>query len=97
MQSDKFEWDDEKAASNEAKHKISFTEATFVFDDLRKFIRDMTKPEYGEERFLVVGSLEDGRTVAVVYTMRGARYRIISVRRARDVEQRTYRTGASSF
>jgi uncharacterized DUF497 family protein len=28
-----FEWDPEKAASNEAKHNISFEEATTVFGD----------------------------------------------------------------
>ncbi len=28
-----FEWDEEKAKSNLAKHNISFDEATSVFDD----------------------------------------------------------------
>lgn len=29
----KFEWDNRKAAKNERKHKISFTEAISVFQD----------------------------------------------------------------
>ncbi len=28
-----FDWDDEKARSNLAKHNVSFDEATSVFDD----------------------------------------------------------------
>jgi len=29
-----FDWDEEKAKSNQAKHNVSFDEATSVFDDL---------------------------------------------------------------
>ncbi len=33
MQNDRFEWDEDKARANLAKHGVSFEEAALVFDD----------------------------------------------------------------
>jgi uncharacterized DUF497 family protein len=82
-----FEWDDAKAASNEAKHGVSFADAVEVFDDPgRVELLDERKP-YGERRLLAVG-LVDGVPVTVVYTARGSARRIISARRASRAERR---------
>lgn len=84
-----FEWDADKAASNLAKHKIAFEDAATVFDDPHHYIVDVTKPEFGESRFIAFGTLFDGRMVAVVYTDRQRR-RIISARKVRKNEQQEY-------
>jgi uncharacterized DUF497 family protein len=85
-----FDWDPAKAANNLEKHNIDFEDAIAVFDDPQAFTVDVTKPEHGEDRFLRVGMMDDGRLTAIVYTYRGGKCRIISVRRARKNEQRKY-------
>jgi uncharacterized protein len=51
----KYEWDEEKAASNLKKHGVYFNEAATVFDDL--FFVDFYDPKYSfeEHRFLIIG------------------------------------------
>ncbi len=83
----KFEWDNNKEANNIKKHGISFIVAAQLF----------FKPHYekrsdqnNEERYLAVGELE-GRVLAVVYTRREEKYRIISARRANKHEEAAYK------
>ncbi len=45
--------------------------------------------DYGEERWITVGHLEN-RMVIVVWTQRGSAYRIISMRKANAHEQETF-------
>jgi uncharacterized protein len=45
--------------------------------------------DYGEERWIIVGRSEDG-LMAVVFTMRGESYRIISARKATKHEKQDY-------
>ena len=89
MQSDEFEWDDAKAEANRKKHKINFRAATRVFDDLLVLIRQDLSEDYGEDRFLAVGLVED-LLITVAYTERGDRIRIISARKANPDERRAY-------
>jgi uncharacterized DUF497 family protein len=84
-----FEWDLAKEAANVAKHGITFTDAASVFDDPHHLTEDSTKPEYGEERSLALGMVAE-RLVAVIYTDREQRRRIISARRARKNERERY-------
>lgn len=82
-----FEWDERKCLSNLAKHGIDFQDAARVFDGPAL---EIASNRDGEERRLAVGMVEE-REVAVVYTVREGRYRIISARRARRYERRAYR------
>jgi len=52
-----FEWDEEKAAANLAKHKVSFDEAKTVFDD--PLYVDFYDPDHShkERRYLIVGEI----------------------------------------
>jgi uncharacterized protein len=86
---DGFEWDEEKAAANLAKHGFRFIDVVAVFDVQRSVT--MRSDRDGEERYVSVIDL-NGRLVTVVWTKRDNRRRIISARRARDNEQRTYRS-----
>jgi uncharacterized protein len=49
----------------------------------------MGRKDYGEPRFITIGSL-DGRMVVSVWTPRGAVRRIISLRKANDREKALY-------
>jgi uncharacterized DUF497 family protein len=84
-----FEWDDTKAATNLAKHKVSFAYAIRVFEDDARVELDVSREVDDEERFKVVGSI-DGRRYAVIVTMRGRVCRVISARRTNRQEDRIY-------
>ena len=85
-----FEWDGEKARSNERKHGVSFDEAATAFGDpLSVTIPDPDHSE-DEDRFILMGSTYLGRVLVVVHTDRGDNIRIISARRATRMERRQY-------
>ena len=89
MEDDEFEWDDAKAASNLAKHDVSFEDARFVFDD-DDWCELGTDTHSGETRFTNVGVVNGVVLhVTTVETERG-RTRIISARKAARHEQRIY-------
>ncbi len=85
----KFEWDKTKAKDNYAKHGVSFDLAKKVFKDpfAVEFLDD--REDYGEERFVILGTA-DGHILYVAYTERNETIRIISARRATKHEQETY-------
>jgi uncharacterized protein len=87
MRDDWFEWDDDKAARNWKKHRISFELARDVFDDANALEEPDDDPD--EERWQRTGLTSAG-VVLVVYTERSTRYRIISARRATSHEQDSY-------
>jgi hypothetical protein len=91
-----FEWDAEKAASNLAKHGVTFPEAMTVFGDpLESVIADPDRSE-DECRFLSMGLSAAGRLLVVVaYTERQDRIRIISARKATPRERRQYESTVS--
>ena len=85
-----FEWDPTKAASNLQKHQVAFEEATTVFrDPLSSAIVDPAHSR-GEVRFVIFGMSDRGRVLAVMYTERGERVRIISAREATRPERGAY-------
>jgi uncharacterized protein len=84
-----FEWSEEKAASNLAKHGVSFELAARVFFDLDRIERHDGCNDYGEDRFLAVG-LVGGVELTVAYTMRDDTIRIISAGRSERHEQNAY-------
>jgi uncharacterized protein len=90
-----FEWDPEKAASNQAKHGVSFEEAMGVFaDPLASSIVDPASPA-GEERWVTIGLNPRQRLLVVVHTHAEVTddivaIRIISARQATKNERRQY-------
>lgn len=91
-----FDWDPPKSESNLRKHGISFRIATQVFDDPNRRYSNSTREGDGESRALVIGQISDGRLFTVVLTMRNDVTRIISTRRSRHAERRTYGQGQAS-
>lgn len=88
-----FEWDPAKAASNLAKHGVSFPEAATVFIDPLS-VR-ITDPRYshGEARFAIFGMSIRGRLLAVLHVERDDSIRIISAREATRYERETHESG----
>ena len=85
-----FEWDAQKARTNERKHGVSFNEAATAFGDpLSVTIPD---PDHSddEDRCVLVGSTYLGSILVVVHTDRGDNVRIIGARRATKTERRAY-------
>jgi uncharacterized protein len=82
------EWDPDKAAKNLQKHGVRFAEAATIFED--DALLTMTEEHPYEERFIALGTGSLGRTLVVVYTVRGERLRIISARKATRAERAEY-------
>jgi uncharacterized DUF497 family protein len=90
-----FEWDPAKELSNIHKHGISFLDAIDIFDDPFHLIEESTRPEYGERRVKAIGQV-DSVILAVIFTDRDERRRIISARRAKRRERRQYDYGPAT-
>lgn len=83
------EFDPAKAASNLAKHKISFAHAEQVLrDPMAVTIEDPDSK--GELRLVTLGMDALGRVLVVVHTPRGERARLISARKASRGESEQY-------
>ena len=86
----KFEWDEEKAASNLEKHGVSFQEASTIFmDSLSSTISDPLH-SFNEQRFVTIGESAEREVLVVVHTQREATIRIISAREATRRERQNY-------
>ena len=84
-----FEWDDEKADRNLRDHGLSFENAVPVFLDPYRLEVEDDREDYGETRYYTIGMV-NGVVLAVVFTWREDRVRIISARKATRAEQRKY-------
>ena len=93
MESEDFEWDDAKTEANFKKHKVRFEHAVEACEDPDALIELDDSEDYGEDRFILIGGAANG-VLAVVYTERSDRIRIISAREANDYERRNYRRAA---
>jgi uncharacterized DUF497 family protein len=89
-----FEWDDAKAASNLAKHGVSFEEALTVFADPLAVIFDDEEHSYGELREIIIGHSDQSRLVLACFTERSGRVRIISARPVTRREREDYEESA---
>ena len=89
MDDGRFHWHDAKAASNFARHGVTFEAAREVFKD--PFALDWLdeSEDYGEDRFAVIG-MSQRRLLFVAYTMRGDSTRIVSARLAEPFERKRY-------
>ena len=85
-----FEWDNDKAASNLTKHRVSFTSACEVFHDPFAIDVEERSMDYGEVRRRIIG-LGHGRVLTIIYTERCENtIRLISARKATPTERREY-------
>ena len=84
-----FEWDEDKEATNERKHGVTFVEATRAFLD--PFAFEFPDRSHAE-RWILLGMTMPDRLLYVVYAERVStgRIRIISARKASRHETKSY-------
>lgn len=87
------EFDQEKRHQTLEVRGLDFARANEIFTDAVADIEDM-RHAYGEQRYKTYGFL-DGRLTVVVWTARGMKRRIISMRKAneREIKKYTQRVG----
>jgi len=88
-----FEWDDNKARANLAKHGVSFEEASTVFADPLSITIPDPAHSQAEDRFIILGQSHRRLLLVVVHTERGDKLRLISARRASRNERKQYEEG----
>ena len=82
------EWDDEKNQKNFKKHGIYFEDAARIFLDDDKIDEfDEIHSDF-EDRYKVIGRVRN--ILAVIYTERGEKLRLISARQATKKEEAQY-------
>ena len=85
----KFEWDDLKSERCFRDRGFDFSYAARAFFDPDRIVQEDTRYCYGEERYQLMGTIEQ-RLFVVVYTPRRQTIRIISARKANQREVRYY-------
>jgi uncharacterized protein len=83
-----FEWDENKRQRTLDERGLDFRDVRHLFDGRPLF--SYLSPRANERRVVSIGLLE-GRCIAAVWMERDTAQRIISMRRARDGEERKYR------
>ncbi len=81
-----FEWDTKKDEINRQKHGVAFGDAIQILESPHLRI---CSDHSSETRWLAIGEVS-GRVIAVIYTQRHGRLRIISARSARKRERENY-------
>jgi hypothetical protein len=86
----RFEWDEQKAASNVKKHGVSFDEAVTVF--YGPLAATFGDPDHAQEesRLITVGYSAHGRLLVVSHIERGAFTRVVSARPATPRERKRH-------
>ena len=90
MAPDRF--DPTKDAINREKHKLPLAFGDRIFEDVNHLIIPSIREIDGEERFKVVGLVEQ-KLFTGVFVWRGDLPRFISVRRSNTGEERSYHDG----
>lgn len=82
------EFDPDKRHKTLKERGLDFARAAEIFAD-HHFTAPDLRADYGEDRYITAGKLDD-RMVVMVWTPRGEARRIISMRKANDREQARY-------
>ncbi len=85
-----FAWDEKKAATNLAKHGVSFEEAATVFGDPLSDTFDDPDHSTEERRFVIIGMSDKGRMLIVAHIDDGEVVRLISAREPTRGEREFY-------
>jgi len=85
---DAFEYDPVKSAANRLKHGIDFETAQELWQDQRR-LEIQARVQDGEERWAMIARGQ-AKVWTAIFTWRGGKVRIISVRRARQEEEELY-------
>lgn len=84
-----FEWDEKKNKANRSKHGIRFEEAKEIFSG-PVFTAEDCRRDYGESRFISIGTIQGIVVLVVAYIFRNGKVRLISARKANEKERSLY-------
>mgnify|MGYP001209459164 FL=1 len=86
-----FDWDEGNARKND-KHGVSMAESEQVFFNKPLLLIADTKHSQSESRFHALGKSDEGRTLHITFTLRGAgeKIRVISARDMHKKERAFY-------
>lgn len=84
-----FEWDEHKSSENQKKHNASFEDTTLIWQGLHVTVDSIAYTVGGEVRNASIGLIRD-KLFTAIWTERNEKIRLISVRRARDGEEKIY-------
>jgi len=84
-----FEWDNAKNAINIRKHGIDFADVKDIFNHPMLILLD-NREDYGEERYIGIGWIQQLMAVVVYVERHKDSIRIISARKATKNEVRRY-------
>lgn len=89
---EEFDWDEHNVRKNRDKHRVSRAECEeMLFNEPLLLAEiDESKVLYSEPRFAAYGRTDGGRLLFAVFTARGIKVRIISVRDMSRQERRLY-------
>ncbi|MBI2433968.1 MAG: BrnT family toxin [Candidatus Hydrogenedentes bacterium] len=85
-----FHWDKGNATKNWERHGVSQTECEQVFFNRPFLVADDRTHSQDEQRYFGLGKTDAGRSLCVVFTIRGGLIRVISARGMSRRERRTY-------
>lgn len=85
-----FDWDKGNRDKNLKKHNVTDREAEEVFKNRPTFIFKDEKHSLVEKRYMIWGTTNTGRKLAVIFTIRKNKIRVISSRDMHKKERREY-------
>jgi uncharacterized DUF497 family protein len=84
-----FQWDEAKNRANVRKHGLDFADAVRIFS-APTLDREDARDDYGEPRVNSIGDLDGVVIINVTHTDRAGDVRLISARRANQMERELY-------
>ncbi len=85
-----FEWDAGNSDKNWKRHQVTQAECEQVFANLPLLVSGASTPGEVEPRYFSLGRTDTARELAVVFTVRGKRVRVISARPMSRRERKEY-------
>jgi len=85
-----FQWDAGNSEKNWQRHKVSQLECEQAFFNQPLLVATAVKHSGDEQRLFALGRTDTSRELAVVFTLRGGRIRVISARPMSRSERRQY-------
>jgi len=85
-----FQWDEGNADKNWLRHRVTRAECEQVFFNRPLVVAEDTRHSAAEPRFYALGETDAGRTLFLVFAIRGELVRVISARDASRRERRVY-------
>lgn len=86
-----FDWDKGNRYKNWERHKVEVQESEEVFKNEPNFVIPDKKHSKSEKRHVVFGITNEGRPLTSVFTMRGKKVRVITIRDMSKKEKKFFR------